>query len=119
MLGDDSDFFFFRGARYVELMVAPLLDGGCDMAATHLKHIGVLGGSSLSLRRAAATGAVLPSSLLQEDWTNELPFSKELFDATEHRGMLTDDKTKRRLIEQSEARRKQQAEAAEATEETR
>ena len=63
--------------------------------------------------------AVLPSSLLQEDWTNELPFSKELFDATEHRGMLTDDKTKRRLIEQSEARRKQQAEAAEATEETR
>ena len=63
--------------------------------------------------------AVLPSSLLQEDWTNELPFSKELFDATEHRGMLTDEKTKRRLIEQSEAMRKQQAEAAEATEETR
>ena len=59
--------------------------------------------------------AVLPSSLLQEDWTNELPFSKELFDATEHRGMLTDEKTKRRLIEQSEAMRKQQAEPTEET----
>jgi len=33
--------------------------------------------------------------------------------------MLTDEKTKRRLIEQSEAMRKQQAEAAEATGETR
>ena len=56
--------------------------------------------------------AVLPSALLQEDWKNELPFSKELFDATEHRGMLTDEKTKRRLIRESEALRKQQAEAS-------
>lgn len=55
--------------------------------------------------------AVLPASLLQEDWTNELPFSKELFEATEHRGMLTDEKTKRRLIEESEAMRKKQAES--------
>ena len=61
--------------------------------------------------------AVLLPSLLQEDWTNELPF--EELDATEHRGMLTDEMTKRRLIAQSEAMRKQQAEAAEATEETR
>ncbi|MCR9092822.1 MAG: sulfatase-like hydrolase/transferase [bacterium] len=63
--------------------------------------------------------AVLPSSLLQEDWTNELPFSKELFDATEHRGMLTDEKTKRRLIRESEALRKKQADAMKASEEDR
>jgi len=58
--------------------------------------------------------AVLRSELMQEDWQNELPFSKELYDATEHRGMLTDEKTKHRLIEQSEALRKQQAEASRA-----
>jgi len=58
--------------------------------------------------------AVLPSELMQKDWQNELPFSKELYDATEHRGMLTDEKTKRRLIDQSEALRKRQAEASRA-----
>ena len=58
--------------------------------------------------------AVLPSELMQEDWQNELPFSKELYDATEHRGMLTDEKTKRRLIDQSEALRRRQAEASRA-----
>jgi len=53
--------------------------------------------------------AVLPSSLMQEEWRNELPFSKELFDATEHRGVLVDEKTKRRLIDASEKMRAKQA----------
>lgn len=66
--------------------------------------------------------AVLPQALLQDAWQNELPFSKELFDATAERGVLTDEKTKRRLIEQSEALRERQAEASrqdEAEAETR
>lgn len=54
--------------------------------------------------------AVLPASMLQTDWKNELPFSKELFDATEERGVLVDAKTKRRLIEESERRRREQEE---------
>ena len=53
--------------------------------------------------------AVLPANLLQKEWRNELPFSKELFDATEHRGVLVDPKTKRRLIESSEKKRLEQA----------
>lgn len=51
------------------------------------------------------------ASLMQADWTNELPFSKELFDATEDRGVLVDPKAKRRLIEASERMRRAQAEA--------
>lgn len=60
--------------------------------------------------------AVLPSSLMQEEWKNELPFSKELFDATEHRGVLVDEKTKRRLIEASEKMRAKQASESAADE---
>jgi DNA phosphorothioation-dependent restriction protein DptG len=45
---------------------------------------------------------------MQADWTNELPFSKELFDATEDRGVLVDPKAKRRLIEASERMRRAQ-----------
>ena len=56
--------------------------------------------------------AVLPAARMQERWRNELPFSEELFEATEHRGRLTDEKTKRRLIEESEALRARQAAAA-------
>ncbi len=56
--------------------------------------------------------AVLPANVLQEEWRNELPFSKELFDATEHRGILVDPKTKRRLIQTSENRRRAQAAAS-------
>ena len=53
--------------------------------------------------------AVLPATAMQKGWQNELPFSKELYDAVEHRGVLTDEKTKKRLIRESEARRKEQA----------
>jgi arylsulfatase A-like enzyme len=53
--------------------------------------------------------AVLPAKLLQERWENELPFSQDLFDATEHRGVLVDEKTKRRLIEASDRLRREQA----------
>lgn len=56
--------------------------------------------------------ATLPASLMQAEWRNELPFSKELFDATEHRGMLVDERTKRRLIEESDRLRREQAEAS-------
>jgi len=49
--------------------------------------------------------AVLPASLLQSEWTNELPFSKALLDATEHRGVLVDDAQKRALIEADRKRR--------------
>lgn len=56
--------------------------------------------------------AVLPSAVMQSSYENELPFSKELFEATEHRGRLTDEKTRRRLIQESEALRKEQAEAS-------
>ena len=53
--------------------------------------------------------AVLPAKLMQPGWKNELPFSKELFDATAHRGVLVDEKTRRRLIEESERQRRDQA----------
>ena len=58
--------------------------------------------------------AALPAALMQPAWQNELPFSKELFDATAHRGVLTDEKTRRRLIRESEARRAAQAAESEA-----
>ena len=63
--------------------------------------------------------AVLPSEVMQPGWKNELPFSKELFDATEHRGVLVDAKTKRRLIDESERRRREQAKDAGAASESR
>lgn len=53
--------------------------------------------------------AVTPSTLLQSDWVNELPFSKEIFDATEERGVLVDYKTKARLIQADEKRRREQS----------
>jgi arylsulfatase B len=48
--------------------------------------------------------AVTPASLLQPSWTNTLPFSKAILDATAHRGVLVDDKQKRSILER-EARR--------------
>ena len=63
--------------------------------------------------------AVLASELMQERWQNELPFSKELFDATEHRGRLTDEKTRKRLIQESEALRARQAKASREEDEAR
>ena len=56
--------------------------------------------------------AVLPAKTMQADWKNELPFSQELFDATAHRGVLVDEKTKRRLIQESDRLRREQAKDA-------
>ena len=56
--------------------------------------------------------AILPAKKMQPSWRNELPFSEELFDATEHRGVLVDPKTRRRLIQESERRRRAQAKDA-------
>lgn len=53
--------------------------------------------------------AVQPSSLLQPSWKNELPFSKEILDATAHRGMLVDEATRNRLLEEDARRRERQA----------
>ncbi|MFK7896152.1 MAG: arylsulfatase [Myxococcota bacterium] len=50
--------------------------------------------------------AVTPSDLLQKDWTNELQFSKELFDATEDRGILVSPKERRHLLDLERERRK-------------
>jgi arylsulfatase A-like enzyme len=50
--------------------------------------------------------AVTPASLLQKEWTNELPFSKELLDATEDRGVLVSPKIRRRLLEAEKERDK-------------
>jgi hypothetical protein len=41
--------------------------------------------------------AVIPRTLLQREWKNELPFSKALIDATVERGVLVDDVERRRL----------------------
>ena len=49
--------------------------------------------------------AVLPAELLQSEWKNELPFSKELLDATAERGVLVDEKTRRQLLLDEEKRR--------------
>ncbi len=54
--------------------------------------------------------AVTPTRLLQSEWKNELGFSKEIFDATKHRGVLVDDATKRRLIE-AQAKRARELES--------
>ena len=53
---------------------------------------------------------VVPSSVLQPVWKNELPFSKEIFDATAQRGVLVDEATRRELIARDERRRLRQAE---------
>ena len=42
--------------------------------------------------------AVVPASLLQPRWRNELPFPKALLDATAERGVLVDDATRRQLL---------------------
>lgn len=49
--------------------------------------------------------AVLPSSLLQPRWKNELPFSRAILDATAHRGVLVDEATKKELLERDSERR--------------
>ncbi|MBJ18423.1 MAG: sulfatase-like hydrolase/transferase [bacterium] len=53
--------------------------------------------------------AVTPIRLLQPEWRNELPFSKEIFDATEHRGVLVDAKTKRKLIQRHEKKTREES----------
>lgn len=53
--------------------------------------------------------AVTPTRLLQSEWKNELGFSKEIFDATERRGVLVDAKTKRKLIEAEAKRNREQS----------
>jgi len=52
--------------------------------------------------------AVVPSSLLQPSWKNELPFSKAILDATAHRGVLVDEATKKELLEREARRTTQQ-----------
>jgi arylsulfatase A-like enzyme len=58
--------------------------------------------------------AVQPTSQLQPRWRNELPFSKELFDATADRGVLVDPATRETLIEM-QRRRDAEWEADEGT----
>ena len=48
--------------------------------------------------------AVVPSAKLQPKWKNELPFSKELLDATAERGVLVDEATRKELLEAEEKR---------------
>jgi arylsulfatase B len=43
--------------------------------------------------------AVVPETLLQPRWENELPFPKALLDATARRGVLVDPATREKLIE--------------------
>jgi arylsulfatase A-like enzyme len=59
--------------------------------------------------------AVVPSSLLQPRWKNELPFSKAILDATAHRGVLVDAATKKELLAREARRREQQGDAPEST----
>ncbi|MBY0401895.1 sulfatase-like hydrolase/transferase [Myxococcota bacterium] len=54
--------------------------------------------------------AVLPSSLLQPSWKNELPFSKAILDATAQRGVLVDEATKKDLLERDARRQRRQGE---------
>lgn len=54
--------------------------------------------------------AVTPMKLLQKSWKSELVFSKELFDATDARGVLVDDATERAMIQAQEKRIREQAE---------
>ncbi len=48
--------------------------------------------------------AVLPGSLLQPYWRNELPFNKALLDATAERGILVDEATRAKLLEEEKHR---------------
>ena len=48
--------------------------------------------------------AVVPASVLQPRWENELPFPKALLDATAERGMLVDPATRERLIQEERRR---------------
>jgi len=48
--------------------------------------------------------AVVPSSLLQARWRNELPFSGPLLDALAHRGVLIDDATREQLMREEAER---------------
>jgi hypothetical protein len=50
--------------------------------------------------------AVVPDALLQPTWTNELPFNKDLIDATAERGVLVDEATRKQLEAEEELRRK-------------
>ena len=55
--------------------------------------------------------AVTPSALLQPEWKNEFSLSKEIFDATEHRGVLVDEKTRRKLIREQQKRIREEEKA--------
>ena len=48
--------------------------------------------------------AVTPARLMQTEWKNELPFSKEIFDLTSERGVLVDEETRRELLAAEEKR---------------
>lgn len=50
--------------------------------------------------------AVQPEAQLQEDWENELPFSRALFDAIGDRGVLVDPQTKQELLRKEQRREK-------------
>jgi hypothetical protein len=52
----------------------------------------------------AWAAAVVPASVLQPRWENELPFPKALLDATGGRGMLVDPATRAKLIEEEHRR---------------
>ncbi len=48
--------------------------------------------------------AVVPAAKLQSSWKNELPFSKQLLDATAERGVLVDEETRKELLEAEQRR---------------
>ena len=50
--------------------------------------------------------AVQPAEKLQERWVNELPFSRQLIEASAERGVLVDEETKQKLYRAEEARRR-------------
>ena len=50
--------------------------------------------------------AVVPDSLLQPAWKNELSFNKALIDATAERGVLVDEATRKQLEAEEEMRKK-------------
>ena len=50
--------------------------------------------------------AVQPTSLLQPQWHNELPFSEDLIEAVGDRGVLVNEATRRQLLEQERMRDK-------------
>jgi hypothetical protein len=51
--------------------------------------------------------AVVPNAKLQPNWKNELPFSADLLKATESRGVLVDEATRKQLIDAEQDRRTQ------------